>query len=712
MERKALAAIALVAATHAAYADDKLEVKAADSVVGDGRSVVPVTVSGGPKAQGKALPVPEVATLSCTNAATLATPPNGLPAVLAPFTSASTVLDCKAQLRGAEAAFKVKTIAPPAGLYGTVTKTARSNDGTVHVGVSAWDGKKATRPGSLVAGASDGIVVAPTGEGLDVAVTGRVPRLVAIAMLDGERAGAVFVPVLGVTTLPVESEPNSSVEVWISGRWFGPVSSKTKTADVPIEVPPGITHAVARSTSIRGYVTDAVTDLKIPQLIRIGAVAGTTHLAAGDKTLLAIAVAGPDGRPAIASTKVVASVGHGTLGKVEAKGVGLWTVEYTSPTWTGTEKVTIRVEGDASAGTAELPLAVGGGAASKIELEGPSAPVVPGGDVVIAVKMADASGNTLDPAMADATVGGLKVQITDGAIHAKIPEQLPASGIVTVVVEAGGAKQTLDLKPTSPAISASVRAETDGREAEVVVVVRDKFGNLAQEGTFDVAVTGGTLRGITRGDGAFHGRVAAAGASEATIVVRAEGKSLAQTSVDFEPSSGAVVIGAWVSGGYMDNLGALKSPRAALGLGVRRGGVVEIGLSAGVEGITASDTTAVDVMGMMDNTDRTIQGLGVPVLARARVRVTKKLGFTLGAGVVPMRVKVELTPTLQPADRDAATVIGLRGQLTGDYRLGPGRVFAGASFGRAKLEAANAVGQLDGLGVVGGYEWWFGAFGD
>jgi hypothetical protein len=117
-------------------------------------------------------------------------------------------------------------------------------------------------------------------------------------------------------------------------------------------------------------------------------------------------------------------------------------------------------------------------------------------------------------------------------------------------------------------------------------------------------------------------------------------------------------------------------------------------------------------MGMMDNTDRTIQGLGVPVLARARVRVTKKLGFTLGAGVVPMRVKVELTPTLQPADRDAATVIGLRGQLTGDYRLGPGRVFAGASFGRAKLEAANAVGQLDGLGVVGGYEWWFGAFGD
>jgi hypothetical protein len=181
--------------------------------------------------------------------------------------------------------------------------------------------------------------------------------------------------------------------------------------------------------------------------------------------------------------------------------------------------------------------------------------------------------------------------------------------------------------------------------------------------------------------------------------------------VHFDPPSHAFVLGAWAAGGYMDNLGALKSPRAALGLGLRRGGTVELGLSAGVEGITTSDTTAVDVMGMPDNTDRTIQGLGVPVLARARVRVTHSLGFTLAAGVVPMRVKVELTPTLQPADTDAATVIGVRGQLTGDYRLGPGRLFAGASFGRAKLEAANAVGQLDGLGLLAGYEWWFGAFG-
>jgi hypothetical protein len=76
-----------------------------------------------------------------------------------------------------------------------------------------------------------------------------------------------------------------------------------------------------------------------------------------------------------------------------------------------------------------------------------------------------------------------------------------------------------------------------------------------------------------------------------------------------------------------------------------------------------------------------------------------------------MRVKVELMPSVQAPDTAVATVLGFRGQLTADLRLGPGRAFAGASFGRAKLEAANAVGQLDGLGIHAGYEWWFGAFG-
>jgi hypothetical protein len=56
-------------------------------------------------------------------------------------------------------------------------------------------------------------------------------------------------------------------------------------------------------------------------------------------------------------------------------------------------------------------------------------------------------------------------------------------------------------------------------------------------------------------------------------------------------------------------------------------------------------------------------------------------------------------------------VYGFRGQLTGDVRIGPGRLFAGASYGRAKLASANATGQLDGIGVALGYEWWFGAFG-
>ncbi|HUS27536.1 MAG TPA: hypothetical protein VMZ53_03480 [Kofleriaceae bacterium] len=712
MERKALAAAIVVASmAQLAHADDKVDVKVTDSVVGDGRSFAPVTVTGGPKVQGKALPVPDVATVTCANAAGLAAPPNGLPAVLAPVATAATTLECKAQSRGAETSFKLKVTPPPAGLYAGVAAMAKSTDAKIEVPVISWDGKKASAPGALKASASDGTVDV-AGAALTLSVSGKVPRLVAIAMLDGTRAGAAFVPVIGVTTLPVESDTNSNVEVWIAGTWFGPVPTKGKTAEVPIEVPPGITHAVARSTSQRGYVTDAVTDLKIPVRLRIGAVAGSTKLAAGEKTLIAIAVAGADGRPAAASAKVVATASKGALGAIQSKGGGLWTVEFTAPTTPGNERVSIRVEGDPNAGTGEVPVEIGGGAASKLELGQPTSPVVPGGELVVPIHMTDASGNVLDGSTATATLGGTNVQITDGAVHGKIPEVLPPSGTLKLVVDAGGVQQSLDLKPSSPAVSATVSIDVDGRDAELVIVVRDKFGNLVQDGTFDLAVTGGAVRGVTRTERGFRARVAAAEhAADADIVVRAGGQSLAQTSVHFDPPSHAFVVGAWAAGGWMDNLGALKSPRAALGLGLRRGGTVELGLSAGVEGIMTSESTTVDVMGMPDKTDRSIQGLGVPVLARAHVRITRRLGVTLAGGVVPMRVKVELTPTLQPADRDAATVIGFRGQLTADVRLGPGRAFAGASYGRAKLEAANAVGQLDGLGLVAGYEWWFGAFG-
>jgi hypothetical protein len=325
--------------------------------------------------------------------------------------------------------------------------------------------------------------------------------------------------------------------------------------------------------------------------------------------------------------------------------------------------------------------------------------------------MADASGNVLDPAIATATLDGAKVAIQDGAVRTKVPERISDSGVVLLVVESGGVKQTLDLKPTSPAVSATVRADVDGRDAELAIVVRDKLGNLAQDGTFEIAVVGGKAGATTRHNGAIRARVSAAEhASGAQVVVRANGQALAQTSVQWDPPSHAFVVGAWAAGGWMDNLGALKSPRGALGVGLRRGGSVELGVMAGVEGITSSDTSSVDVMSI-DNTDRSLQGLGVPIIARARVRVARRVGIAVGAGIVPMRVKVELMPSVQAPDTAVATVLGFRGQLTADLRLGPGRAFAGASFGRAKLEAANAVGQLDGLGIHAGYEWWFGAFG-
>jgi len=109
---------------------------------------------------------------------------------------------------------------------------------------------------------------------------------------------------------------------------------------------------------------------------------------------------------------------------------------------------------------------------------------------------------------------------------------------------------------------------------------------------------------------------------------------------------------------------------------------------------------------MTRDADRAVDGVGMQAALRARVRLARRFGLALGAGVVPMRVRATLDTT-----RTVETVIGLRAQLQGDFKLGPGRVFLGGAYGRATLSEGVVVGKIEGVAVVAGYEWWFADFG-
>ncbi len=709
--------IATLLAATTAGADDAPPVSVPDHVVGDGRTVVPVTVSIElPPSKEKVLPVPEVATVTCSGASSLPASASAPPSVLAPVVTKPTTLDCVARLRSVESKFRVSVRPPGPGLYATPAATdLRSTAHEVALDVVAWSGSAAGAPSArLRAAASDGKLAVKGGK-LVLELGGNAPRLVAIVLADGDQLGAAFVPVTGVTTVPIESEPGATVQAWIAGRWFGPVKTKGKLAQVPIEVPAGITHGVARSTGRAGYVTDAITDLKVPARPRIAAVVTNPDIHVGEPATIAVAIAGTDGRPGAPTLAIRASAGRGKLGAAKSLGVGLWSVPYTAPLTAGSDRVTIAIDGDPRAGTAEVPLDVAAGGASRIAVDVPPGPYEPGAEIAGTVRVFDASNNPVRDAAVTATLGGATLAITHGdpiAFRGRVPEHLPA-GELAVEVTAGRVTQRVPVQAGGAAVSASLHATVDGRHAIAEVVVRDRFGNLVPESAFELQVTGAVLQRLERKRNAFQLAVRAdGGATSARFVIRAGGRVIADDRVRFEPPAEAYVLGAWASGGWVDNLGVLAGPRAGAGLVVRRGlAGIEVAALLGVEGMRFRDTTQVTIDTMPRDADRAIDSLGVLASVRARLRLSRRLGLALGAGIVPMRVRIGLDTGAQSADDYAETVLGVRAQLHGDLVVGPGRAFVGGSYGRARLSDGAVVGQLEGLAVVAGYEWWFADFG-
>ena len=718
MAKPALAVLASLAFVGPARADvpGALAVAPPAEVVGDGRAVATIAVTSVPPPTGtKPLPVPDVPRVTCTGASGLAATPDEPPGVLVPAVAAPTKLACVARQNNVDASFQLSVRPPPPGLYARVVETdVRSTAHEVTLDAFVWDGKQRAASPSLQAAASEGKLVTRGGK-LVVTLGGNAPRVVAIALAADNQIGAAFVPVTGVTTIPVESEPGASVQVWIAGLWFGPVKTRGKIANVPIEVPPGITHGVARSTGRAGYVTDAITDLKIPALPRIAAVPARSTIHIEDPVTIAVALAGADGRPGAWSLHVVGSAKRGSVGAAKALGPGLWSVPYTAPAAPGPDHVTIRVDNDPRAGTAELDVDVAPGNVAKLTLEVPPGPYEPGGELHVTAHAFDAAGNPVPDAVATATLGGAPLAVTSGepmTISGRIPERLP-DGELVLELAAGGVRARGAVKAGGTANAASIAATTDGREATAELAVRDRFGNLAPQDSFEVAVEGGTLRRLERHGRSYRASIAAsAGVASARIVVRARGRVLAEQAVHFEPPLQAFVLGAWASGGWTDNLGVLAGPRGGAGLVLRRQvGPSELALLAGVDAMRFRDRTDVTLNGATTAADQLIVGIGGLVAIRARLRLSRRLGAAISAGVVPMRARVKFDAGSQVMEAYSEGVVGTRAQLHVDLRLGPGRAFLGGAYGRAKLVKGVVVGHIDGASLVIGYEMWFASFG-
>jgi len=284
-----------------------------------------------------------------------------------------------------------------------------------------------------------------------------------------------------------------------------------------------------------------------------------------------------------------------------------------------------------------------------------------------------------------------------------------------VVVTVGGLRQevTLEARAGDPA-SARLEVRRQGpSRAEVALEVRDRLGNLAALDQFRLEVEGADAEPIAPEADAYRTTISARpGATRATLSLRAGGRRLATAEADFAPPSGGFVVGAYGEGGWAQ-AGGLAGARVGAGLALRRStGPVELALSLGVESFRASDHDVVMLTGGPAQTvDLALRTLALPLRLRARLAVWGPLGAFASIGAVGMRVDVASTSDFQGASRYTELIVGARALAGLDARLGPGRITAAASYGRAQLQEGPVVGGIEGLTLSGGYEWYFTAFG-
>jgi hypothetical protein len=692
---------------------DSLIVSVPRSVPGDGRTPAAISVTGGPEPRtGERKDLPEPPSISCEGLPSLAEHPDQLPAVLPPVVAHPTSIACVAQHRGAKKAFDLSFVPPAKGLHaGVKPRQMRAGDSGAQV-VATLNGQGKGAVASVRASVSHGSLER-TKHGrwtLDVP-SDTTPRMIAIALTDGTHHAATFFPVIGTAVLPVEVARRSSVEVRIGGWFSESVKVQRKTANVPIEVRPGNHRAVVRATR-RGLVRESVIDLKVPDYVRLAAV-GQGRVAAGGDVEIAVAVVGADGHPASA-VQLVTKADRGRTVSTKALGGGLFAIAYRAPAELGPDQLTISIADDPGAGEAAVALEVVAGSGADIQVIVDERKYGPGEELLARLRIVDGGGNPAARGDVRATLAGQQLEVYDGpdGIHIKghIPKRLPENGKLELVVTAGSrtAQTVIEARALKP-VSAAIELVPRGRRAIVLLDVRDQYGNLVALDGFEVRGVGAEVQDLRAVDGRYSGvAIAAASGSSATIEVVGGGESLARENVRFGVDDKALLLGAFGRAGWVDSGGDISTVRFGGGVGVRRGLFgLEFSLLVGAEGLVFDDSTMAALGGSLRQVDRSVTMLSFPIGLRARLGLSHWLGVSVGGGIVPTRAKVDLSTDFQAPDRYTEFVLGLRGELALDARVGPGRLFVGGSYGYAKLSEGPLGGSLEGLSITAGYEWWF-----
>jgi hypothetical protein len=470
------------------------------------------------------------------------------------------------------------------------------------------------------------------------------PQLAIVAALGPAGVAFAGLPLVGRGTAVARTQPHARITVEIRGRIFGPATADgAGVAEVPVEVPPGVTFALHRGKPL---------DLRVPPLRQTLLVVEPRPLRADrDDVVMVYAFAATPAGAAWVGAPLTLSASAGSLGPARVVAPGALAAEWTLPPGpAGSVRIEVRLPSGPPA-VQELPRPAGPPARIAIRL-GAERLRAGGPPVDVVVEMTDAAGNRAagDVRIA-ASFGEVSAPVRDasGAVHAslRVPERLEgrAEAVIEARVGEVAGRRGVALAPAAAERIAVAleRSEltADGRAASgVSISIADRFGNGVDEPAPEIGAGRGKVLAASRvGPGAYRSRYAPRWLREGgedAVVVRA-GDLVASAPVrlvapphrlGITARAGAV----HAEGGFTAPLVAAAVEGWPFGVGDR------LGLSLGLARVASGRTGRLELGGSLHAVETSSELWALEATALARRQLSGRLTATGGAGVRAVRV--------------------------------------------------------------------------
>jgi hypothetical protein len=470
------------------------------------------------------------------------------------------------------------------------------------------------------------------------------PQIAIVAALGPAGVAFAGLPLVGRGTAVARTQPHARITVEIRGRIFGPARADgTGVAEVPVEVPPGVTFALHRGKPL---------DLRVPPLRQTLLVVEPRPLRADrDDVVTVYAFAATPEGTAWIGAPLTLSASAGRLGPARVVAPGALAAEWTLPPGpAGSVRVEVRLPSGPPA-IQELPRPAGPPARIAVRL---GAERLRAGDrpIDVVVEMTDSAGNrAAGDVQVTASFGELSTPRRDasGAVHAslRVPERLEGRAEVVVrarVGEVAGQRGVALAPAAAERIAVALeRSEltADGRAASAVSIsIADRFGNGVDEPAPEIEAGRGKVVAASRvGPGAYRSRYAAGwlreGGEDAVVVRAGDLVAAAPVRLVAPPHR----LGVTARAGVLHAQGGFTAPLLGAAVEAWPSGVGDrFGLSLGLSRLGSRRTERLDVGRSLHAVKTSSELWALEATALARRQLSGRLTGTAGAGARAVRV--------------------------------------------------------------------------